>query len=113
MKKQMGIVAATIVLAAAVSSWAGSACRAKAAETPIQGCGHQGVSLPSSLETRTQSVCPVMGAPVSKSHYVEHNGKRVYFCCGACVSAFQKDPEKYLKKLAEDGVQLEDVSTAD
>ena len=31
-------------------------------------------------------------------------GKRVYVCCGGCVGAVKKDPEKYLKKLEERGV---------
>ena len=36
-----------------------------------------------------------MGAPV-----VEHyNGEEVQFCCKDCVKDFQKDPEKYLKRL--------------
>jgi YHS domain-containing protein len=38
-----------------------------------------------------------MGAPIS---YV-HEGQEVKFCCSHCVDDFKKDPEKYLKKLAD------------
>ena len=51
----------------------------------------------------------MMGGPANKSIYVDHNGKRVYLCCNACVSAFKADPEKYMKKMADEGVQLEDT----
>lgn len=46
------------------------------------------------------TVCPVMeGMPVNKDLYVDHNGRRVYFCCGGCIRTFKADPEKYLQKL--------------
>ena len=37
----------------------------------------------------------VMGAPV----IVQHDGTEVRFCCKDCVKDFDKDPEKYLKRL--------------
>ena len=38
-----------------------------------------------------------MGAP-----YVhKHNSREVRFCCKGCLKDFNKDPEKYLKVLAE------------
>ncbi len=49
-----------------------------------------------------QRLCPVMeGMPIDKNIYVDHDGKRVYFCCAGCVSAFEADPEKYMEKLTE------------
>ena len=48
-----------------------------------------------------QKTCPVMGGAIDPSIYVDHEGRRVYFCCPACVDKFKKDPEKYLKKLDE------------
>jgi YHS domain-containing protein len=42
-----------------------------------------------------------MGNPINKEIYVDHNGRRVYFCCQMCVEQFKKEPEKYLKKLDE------------
>lgn len=46
-----------------------------------------------------QTTCPVMGGPIDKSILVEHEGRKVHFCCQMCVATFQKDPGKYLDKL--------------
>ncbi len=46
-----------------------------------------------------QKTCPVMGGKIDEKIFVEHGGRRVYFCCGRCENAFQKDPAKYLAKL--------------
>ncbi|MHC4201387.1 MAG: hypothetical protein ACYSU0_15460, partial [Planctomycetota bacterium] len=63
---------------------------------------------------KAQTTCPVMaGRKINKSLHVDHNGKRVYFCCPGCPRAFKKDPGKYLKKLAAEGVALEDAPVAD
>ena len=61
---------------------------------------------------KAQEKCPVMGAPVNKSVYVDHNGKRIYFCCAGCPETFKKDPDKYLKQMAAEGVELEDAPAA-
>lgn len=37
-----------------------------------------------------------MGKPVT----IVHNGQEVKFCCKPCVAKFNKNPEKYLKKIA-------------
>lgn len=36
-----------------------------------------------------------MGPP----HVIQHQGKEVRLCCNSCEGKFNKDPEKYLKKL--------------
>lgn len=56
---------------------------------------------------KPQETCPVMGANVNKDLYADYQGQRVYFCCPACVELFQKDPEKYLKKMKDQGVTPE------
>jgi YHS domain-containing protein len=38
---------------------------------------------------------------------VDYEGQRVYFCCAACIEEFNKNPEKYLKKMEEAGVKPE------
>ena len=38
-----------------------------------------------------------MGAPVSKTY----NGQEIKFCCKDCIKKFDKEPDKYLKKLAD------------
>jgi YHS domain-containing protein len=55
----------------------------------------------------TQVTCPVMGGKINKDLYVDYKGMRVYFCCAACPKEFNKDPEKYIKKLQDEGVILE------
>ncbi len=54
-----------------------------------------------------QTICPVMGNKIDKNVYADYKGKRVYFCCKGCIDTFNKDPEKYMKKL--EGVKLDDV----
>ncbi|MEW6534182.1 MAG: YHS domain-containing protein [Candidatus Auribacterota bacterium] len=60
-----------------------------------------------------QEECPVMGGNVNKEIFADYNGKRVYFCCSGCVDAFNKDPEKYLKVLEEQGVEPADSPKAE
>lgn len=58
---------------------------------------------------KAQTACPVMGNPIDKSIFVDHNGKRVYFCCSSCMTSFKQDPEKYISKLTAQGIVLEDA----
>lgn len=51
------------------------------------------------------TICPVsqakignMGKPVT----VTYKGKIVQLCCAGCISAFTKDPEKYMKRISTD-----------
>jgi YHS domain-containing protein len=48
-----------------------------------------------------QTTCPIMGQPINKDVFVEHKGKKVYFCCPGCEQKFQADPEKYIAKLPQ------------
>ena len=64
-------------------------------------------------DSQQQTTCPVMGGKINKDIYADHEGKRVYFCCDACVSPFKKDPAKYISKLEGEGVVLETVATGD
>lgn len=48
-----------------------------------------------------QTTCPVMGGAINKDIFVEYQGKKVYFCCPACIEQFNKEPEKYLSKLPQ------------
>ncbi len=51
--------------------------------------------------------CPVMGGKARSDLAIEYNGKKVNFCCPACVEKFQKDPGKYLKKLEKEKAPAE------
>ena len=52
-------------------------------------------------EVIEQTTCPVMGGKINKNIFVEHKGRKVYFCCGGCEGKFKADPEKYISKLPQ------------
>jgi YHS domain-containing protein len=63
-------------------------------------------------EEKAQTHCPVMGGKLkNKKSYVDYQGQRVYFCCPGCKKPFLKDPDKYFKKMAAEGVVPESVQT--
>ncbi len=56
------------------------------------------------LDIANEVICPVMGTkfvPNSKSPKVEYNKKIYYFCCPECVEKFNKEPQKYINKIAK------------
>jgi YHS domain-containing protein len=60
----------------------------------FQKAAEQGV-----LFENIQEVCPVTGEKINKDISEYYQGRTMYFCCDACVSKFNKDPEKYLKDM--------------
>lgn len=56
-----------------------------------------------------QKTCPVMGEPINKNLYVDHEGKRIYVCCESCLEEVKKDPAKYIKKLEDKGEKVEKI----
>jgi len=72
-----------------------------------------GTSLAADTSTHEQKTCPVMGGKINQDIYVDYEGKRVYFCCDACISTFKKDPAKYITKLEGEGVVLKTIPTGD
>ncbi|MEW6356261.1 MAG: YHS domain-containing protein [Planctomycetota bacterium] len=60
-------------------------------------------------DKQPQTKCPVMGGDINKEVYVDFQGQRIYFCCGACPDKFKADPEKYMEKFEKEGVLLESV----
>jgi len=52
---------------------------------------------------KPQTTCPVQGDPINKKLFVDYKGKRIYVCCEGCSAQVQKDPELYIKKLADMG----------
>jgi YHS domain-containing protein len=99
MKIQLAVVA-LIIVAAASSAWAGAGCCGAA--TPM---AEESTAVGAA---KAQTMCPVLDEPIkNKNVYVDHNGKRVYLCCAGCKAAFSKDPEKYIKILEAQGVEIE------
>jgi YHS domain-containing protein len=61
---------------------------------------------PGASLAKDQTICPVMGGMINKNLYADYQGNRVYFCCPPCLREFKKDPDKYVKKMKEQGVTL-------
>ena len=66
-----------------------------------------GLAADSPAKDKAQAACAVMGGPINKSLYADYKGQRVYFCCPSCSELFKKDPEKYLKKMKDQGIAPE------
>ena len=47
--------------------------------------------------------CPVEGEDIDPTKFVIYKGKKVAFCCESCDKDFNKDPEKFMKLLADKG----------
>lgn len=62
---------------------------------------------PTAVQGQPQTKCPVLGGKINRQIYADYNGRRIYFCCEGCVKQFKQNPEKYMKKLQEQGVTLE------
>lgn len=56
---------------------------------------------------QVQTTCPVLGGRIDKNIFVDYQGYRIYFCCPGCDAEFRKNPEKYLKKMQEQGITPE------
>lgn len=52
-------------------------------------------------DTEGRLKCPVMGTQIASekeaSGFSDHDGKRYFFCCGACKPKFDTDPHQYVK----------------
>lgn len=62
-------------------------------------------------ELTNQTVCPVMGGKIDSTVYTDIQGQRVYHCCPMCSKALKKDPDKFFKKAAADGILFENIQT--
>ncbi|MEY3176731.1 MAG: hypothetical protein RLZZ436_4645 [Planctomycetota bacterium] len=45
-----------------------------------------------------KATCPVSGKDAVRDQSVAYKEKKVYFCCGNCKAAYEKDPAKYAQK---------------
>ena len=80
----------------------GCLCLAVSVGFLVAGCGAE-------EEAKAQTTCPMMGNPINKKLFVDHKGKRVYFCCEGCPKAFRADADVQMKKMTDAGVILEDT----
>ena len=57
-----------------------------------------------------QKTCPMMaGNPINKKIFVDHKGKRIYFCCADCKKGFKANADALMDKMTDAGVILEDT----
>lgn len=72
---------------------------AETAGAAVEGAGSTAQATLAGLTD--QKICPIMGNPINTSIYVEHEGKKVYFCCAGCIEKFKAEPEKYISQLPQ------------
>jgi YHS domain-containing protein len=53
-------------------------------------------------EPELNAKCPVSGDDADKTVTKTYKGRTIAFCCNDCIKDFDKDPEKYVKKLDEE-----------
>ena len=59
-------------------------------------------------QAKAQTTCPVMGGNIDKNVYADYQGQTDLFLLQRAVMyEFKKNPEKYLKKLEDEGVTPE------
>jgi YHS domain-containing protein len=51
---------------------------------------------PADKPAAEQKTCPVSGKPINKDKLVEHEGEKIYFCCGGCADKFKSEPIDFL-----------------
>jgi hypothetical protein len=68
---------------------------ATAADAPATGTAAKPYPLKTCIVTGEE--LGSMGKPVSKVHA----GQEVQFCCKSCIKKFDKDPDGFVKKIAE------------
>ena len=75
----------------------GALCLALSAGFLLTGCG------PGEGEAKAgpQTTCPMMGNPIDKKIFVDHKGKRIYFCCADCPEKFEADAGVILEDTPE------------
>ena len=78
-------------------------CKEKSESTPAPNTPAKGgTPATATVGAIAQTVCPVMdGNPIDKNVFTEYKGRKVYFCCKACIDKFNADPEKYVAKLPQ------------
>jgi mono/diheme cytochrome c family protein len=60
-----------------------------------------GAPVPATAPAAVNAVCPVTGKPVDPWLALDHDGRRIAFCCAQCRAKFERDPATYLAKLKE------------
>lgn len=102
---QVLVLFGALFFAGAFSSCTSNECKTK--EEGSNACSCKCMKTKTTASLKSQTTCPVMGGKVDKSLYADVNGYRIYVCCSGCINEIKKDPDKYIKKLHEMGVEIE------
>ena len=55
-----------------------------------------------------QTTCPISGKELkNKNFFVDHDGKRIYYCCSGCGKTLTENIDKYLKEIETAGIALD------
>jgi hypothetical protein len=57
-----------------------------------------GAKLSADEAAKPAAKCPLSGKPVNMEKFVDFEGGKVFFCCGGCPGAFEKDSAKFAGK---------------
>lgn len=63
-------------------------------------------------KAEVKPVCPVSGKAIDMTKSVAYKGGKVYFCCGNCPGAFEKNTAKYSTKANEQLVVTKQATQA-
>jgi hypothetical protein len=80
----------------------GLVCAAFLAGTSLNGAeASKAKAKPYPLDTCLVSGEKLGADPSMKPYVFVHKGQEIKLCCKNCLKSFNKEPEKYLKKLAD------------
>lgn len=101
--KRLVLIAAAVVLSTS-SVFAGDS----AASCAIPAKMAPAVAAPSPAaapaELALQTTCPIMkGKAINTKLFVDHEGQRIYVCCGGCIGPVKKDPAAAIAELKKEG----------
>ena len=91
----------TVILSALATTLLGLALTVSAADAPKRGPTTKPSTPATAPAKPVNKTCPVEG----KEHEIDpkvtrlYKGKLIGFCCNDCLETFDKDPEKYMKRL--------------
>ena len=94
----------TLLTIAALALLAGAPASVRAADTNSPSSSTNALVKPYPLDYCIVSGDKLgdMGKPIT----TVYKGQEIKFCCSDCPADFKKDPEKYMKKLAEAEAKL-------
>lgn len=95
----LGLLGAAFVVTPSVAQTAG--CCGTAVCPMADAVKPDAAAKPYKLDTCLVTDEKLDADPAMKSYSFVHEGQEIKLCCKSCLKKFDKDPAKYLKKLAD------------